>query len=123
MQFDDADAILVGALRTTQHPIPATVTDRQRLVTVHVDVDICRHHAYVVSSASDLSSCDFPVNPIFCHPDLSLSVKQFWCIASVLDPRYKKLAAGTRQKPEASKQNSVINVITTTRLSSLTINH
>jgi hypothetical protein len=26
----------------------ATVTDRQRLVTVHVDVDICRHHAYVV---------------------------------------------------------------------------
>ena len=53
-----------------------------------------------------------------------LSVKQFWCIASVLDPRYKKLAApGTRQKPEASKQNSVINVITTTRLSSLTINN
>ena len=36
----------------------ATVTDRQRLVTVHVDVDICRHHAYVVSSASDLSSCE-----------------------------------------------------------------
>ena len=34
------------------------------LVTVHVDeriivdVDICRHHAYVVSSASDLSSCE-----------------------------------------------------------------
>ena len=122
MQFDDADAILVGALRTTQHPISNRDRPTQRLVTVHVDVDICRHHAYVVSSASDLSSCE----PYLSPRDLSLSVKQFWCIASVLDPRYKNEEAGRRHaadEPEASKQNSVINVITTTRLSSLTINH
>ena len=45
--------------RTGRNIRSATVTDRQRLVTVHVDVDICRHHvAYVVSSAPDLSSCE-----------------------------------------------------------------
>ena len=69
MQFDDADAILVGALRTTQHPISNRDRPTASLVTVHVDeriivdVDICRHHAYVVSSASDLSSCEPYLSP------------------------------------------------------------